>query len=118
MSEIDQSALDKVRALQRPGTPDLLGRIIGVFVDQTPAGVEAIINACASDDLETVRTSAHAIKSSAAYVGATQFSNRMAEIESAARETNLVLSKELVVGLNDHADRVIDELVSLQDKAA
>jgi len=118
MSEIDQSVLDTVRALQRPGKPDLLGRIIDVFVGQTPEGVEAIIKACASGDLETVRTSAHSIKSSAAYVGATQFSTRMANIESAARDDNVPMCCELVENLEDHARQVIDELLELQDKAA
>jgi len=118
MSEIDQSALDTVRALQRPGAPDLLGRIIGVFVDQTPGGVAAINEACTAGDLEVVRTSAHALKSSAAYVGASQFSTRMANIESAAREENLTLCCELADGMEAHAQQVIDELQSLQDKAA
>jgi len=118
MSEIDHSALDTVRALQRPGSPDLLGRIIGVFVDQTPSGVEAIIEACESGDLDIVRTSAHAIKSSAAYVGAAQFSTRMANIETAAREQRLADCQQLVAGLTEHSQSVIDELLTLQDKAA
>lgn len=118
MSEIDQSALNTLRALQRPGTPDLLGRIIGVFVSQTPEGVDAICTACTAGDLETVRTSAHAIKSSAAYVGATQFSARMANIESAARDYNLSMCVELSDGLKDHVELVINELLSMQDKAA
>jgi len=98
MSEIDQSALDSVRALQRPGAPDLLGRIIGVYVVQTPETVNTICEACTSGELEAVRTSAHALKSSAAYVGATQFSTRMAKLESAAREENLAMCRELVAG--------------------
>lgn len=118
MTEIDQTALDTVRALQRRGAPDLLSRIIVVFVDQTPKSVEAIIEACAAGDLETVRTSAHSIKSSAAYVGATQFSTRLANLESAAREDNLASCQELVVDLKNHAQQVFDELLSLQAKAA
>jgi len=118
MSEIDQSALDSVRALQRPGTPDLLGRIIGVFVGQTPESVNTICEACTSGELDAVRTAAHALKSSAAYVGATQFSTRMAKIESAAREDDLATCRELVDGLQEHSQQVLDELQALQDKAA
>lgn len=118
MSEIDQSALDSVRALQRPGTPDLLGRIIGVFVSQTPETVNTICEACTTGDLEALRTSAHALKSSAAYVGATQFSTRMANIESAAREENLAKCCELVDGLQEQSQQVIDELQALQEDAA
>jgi len=118
MNEIDQSALDVIRALQRPGAADLLGRVIGVFVGQTPEAVEKICKACATGDLETVRASAHAVKSSAAYLGAAQFSSRMAKIESAAAEDNLTVCRELTVGLEDHSQQVLDELQLLQDKAA
>jgi len=71
-----------------------------------------------SGDLEMIRTSAHAIKSSAAYVGATQFSTRMADIERAAREEQLSVCQELADGLEVHSQSVIDELQGLQDKAA
>ena len=118
MSEIDQTALDTISALQRPGAPSLLGRIIGVFVEQTPEAIQAIKKACIANDLETVRTSAHAIKSSAAYVGAVQFSQRMANIESAARNEDLDTCRELTNGMEEHADQVISELMALQDKAA
>ena len=120
MSEIEQSALDNVRALQRPGSPDLLGRIIDIFVTQTPEGVHAIVTALAANDLDTVRNTAHSLKSSAAYVGASQFSTRMADLERAAREEHLSACQDLVQGLEEHAQRVIDELQSLssQEKAA
>ncbi len=120
MSEIDQSALDNVRALQRPGSPDLLSRIIGIFVAQTPEGVHAIITALAANDLDTVRNTAHSIKSSAAYVGAARLSSRMADLERAAREEHVDICREIVEGLEAHSQSVIDELQSLssQDKAA
>jgi len=113
-----QSEINTMQAQFAACTGNLLGRIIGVFVEQTPKGVEAICTACSSGDLETVRTSAHAIKSSAAYVGAAQFSTRMANIEGAARDNDLPKCQELIDGLNDHSQLVIDELLALQDKAA
>lgn len=118
MSEIDTTALDTVRALQRPGSPDLLGRIIGVFADTTPDGVKAIVEAAAAGDLETIRTAAHSIKSSAAYVGATRFSTRMADIERAARDEDLPTCRNLTVDIEAHFHVVLDELLALKDKAA
>ncbi len=118
MSELEQSALDAVRALQRPGSPDLLGRVLAIFIDDTPKAVETICEACESGDLDTVCFASHALKSSSVYVGAIQFSTRMANIESAAREDNLMMCRELVVGLKDHTQRVLDEILALQDRAA
>ena len=118
MSQIDQSALDNIRALQRPGSPDLLGRIVGIFVTQTPDGIKAILDGVASGDLESVRTSAHSIKSSAAYVGAIKFSSTMADVERAAREENLALCQELTEDLDNQAAAVIAELNVVLDQAA
>lgn len=118
MSHIDQSALENIRALQRPGSPDLLGRIISIFLTQTPELVKGILGAADSGELETIRTNAHSLKSSAAYVGAVEYSTKMGEIERAAREENLALCKELVVGLDEHTSQVIGELSLLQDQAA
>jgi len=118
MSQIDQSALDTLRALQRPGSPDLLGRIIDLFVTQAPESVKAILDGIESADLEIIRTSAHSIKSSAAYVGAVELSAKMANIERAAREEQLSACQDLSIGLEEHTAQVIEELMNLQDKAA
>ncbi len=118
MSEIDHKALDNVRALQRPGTPDLLGRIVDLFVIQTPKDVAAISASVESEDFESVRIAAHSIKSSAAYVGAQQFSERLAKLEIAARENDLAQCQQLVDAIDQHAEAVIDELLTVQDKVA
>lgn len=118
MNELDQTALDNIRALQRPGKPDLLGRIIDLFVTETPKHVQQIQQAVAAGDLDTVRTTAHSVKSSAAYLGATAFSNRMAELERAAREEHLAICQQSSEGLDTDCQSVIDALQQLQDKAA
>lgn len=118
MGQIDQSALDTIRALQRPGSPDLLGRIIALFQTQTPDIVSTLMSAMETGDLEAVRVSAHSLKSSAAYIGANDYSQRMSNLEHAAREQHLDLCKELTTDLNDHTDAIISELDSLQDRAA
>lgn len=118
MSQIDHAALENIRALQRPGSPDILGRIITIFVTQTPDLVQGIMGAVESGDLETIRNNAHSLKSSAAYVGAVEYSSKMAEIERAAREEHLDLCKQITIGLNEHTAEVIVELNSLQGKAA
>jgi len=118
MSELDQTALDNIRALQRPGTPDLLGRIVDIFLKETPSAVNQIQEAVAAGDLETVRTTAHSIKSSAAYLGATNFSAQMAELERAAREQHLPICQQMSQGLEHDCQRVIDALHQLQDQAA
>ena len=61
---IDQSALDSIRALQQPGAPDLLARIIKAYVDSADSLVAAMRESLASGDLEVLTRSAHTLKSS------------------------------------------------------
>lgn len=120
MSQIDQTALDNIRALQQPEAPDLVERIVGMFVTQAPVSIKTILDSVESGDLETIRLTAHSLKSSAAYVGATSLSKRLADLETVAREGQLDLCQELCFEINDHALQVIDELDPYlnQDKAA
>jgi len=117
MSQIDQTALNNIRALQRPEAPDLVERIVGLFVTQTPASVKTILDAVESGDLETIRITAHGVKSSATYVGATSLSKRFADLEIVAREGQLDLCQELCIDINDHTLQVIDELSPYLDQS-
>lgn len=118
MSQINQAALDNIRALQRPGSPDLLGRIITLFLNQTPDVVKTLLMAIESGDLDAARTNAHSLKSSAAYVGAVAYSEKLAEIERAAKEEHLVLCNELTIDLDKDTSEVMNELMVLQEQAA
>lgn len=118
MSVLDQKALDNIRALQRPGTPDLLARIIDIFLNETPDGIATIHRAMTAGDLDTVRTKAHSIKSSAAYLGATTFSSQMAELERAGRENDVQTCTTICKDIDTAYNDVQNSLIGLQDKAA
>ena len=118
MSVLDQKALDNIRALQRPGTPDLLARIVDIFLNDTPDGIATIHRAMTAGDLDTVRTKAHSIKSSAAYLGATAFSSQMSQLERAARENDLQACAAICKDIDPAYNDVQNSLGGLQDKAA
>lgn len=118
MSQIDQDALDNVRALQRPGSPNILARIIAIYVDQAPESVEAILQAVAEQDFETIRTTAHSLKSSSTYVGANDFAARMANIEKAARDERIAICEQLSDGITEQCHKVVSELLYMKDRAA
>ena len=115
---IERRALDAIRALQRPGKPDLLGRVVGLFESEAPASVASLQEALASADLTTVRDTAHALKSSSAYVGAMTLSGRCRELEQAAREGNLPGCVALADALEDDLDAALAALRELFDRAA
>ena len=70
---INIRALEAIEALQRPGKPNLLDMVVGLFETDAPKNIDSLLNALEVSDLELVRTSAHTLKSSSAEIGATRF---------------------------------------------
>ena len=85
---IDENALKAIAALQRPGKPDLLTRIVGLFKSESPKTIASMLEGIDSADMEAVRVAAHTLKSSSAYVGAVELSERCKELERAAHDQN------------------------------
>ena len=83
---IDENALLAIEALQRPGKPDLLGRIVDLFKTESPKTLASMVEGIDSMDMEAVRVAAHTLKSSSAYVGALDLSERGKELERAAHD--------------------------------
>jgi len=81
---IDEDALNAIVALQRPGKPDLLTRIVTLFKTESPKSIESMQVGLDTVDMEAVRVAAHTLKSSSAYVGALELSAQCKELEKAA----------------------------------
>ncbi|HWQ95507.1 MAG TPA: response regulator [Gammaproteobacteria bacterium] len=86
---MDDKALDKIRALQMEGEPDLLSEIIASYLGDAPVQLEAIHRAVATGDAEGLRRSAHSMKSSSANLGATVLSSLCKELEEMGRSGDL-----------------------------
>ncbi len=98
---IDENTLKAIVALQRPGKPDLLSKIVGLFMTESPKTLADLLGGIDTMDMEAVRVAAHTLKSSSAYVGATDFSNRCKELEHAAHEQNFPACIALGEGVDD-----------------
>lgn len=85
-SPIDSTVLERIRALQQTGQPDLLTRVIDLFLDDIPPILDEIKTSVAQDDLARTRAAAHRIKSSAANLGASGFSEQCRQLEQLARD--------------------------------
>jgi PAS domain S-box-containing protein len=86
---MDDKALDKIRALQMEGEPDLLSEIIASYLGDAPVQLEAIHRAVAAGDAEGLHRSAHSMKSSSANLGATVLSSLCKELEEMGRSGDL-----------------------------
>jgi len=115
---IDTHAIKAIVLLQRPGKPDLLERIVELFKSETPKAIAAMQAGLDESDLLSVRNAAHTLKSSSAYVGARQLSERCRDLESAAREDNFPACFALCDGIEDLFDASCADLQQVMAKAA
>jgi CheY-like chemotaxis protein/HPt (histidine-containing phosphotransfer) domain-containing protein len=82
---LDPRALDQIRALERPGAPSMLGKVIQVYLTTTPQLLTAMRAGMAERNGEAVRQAAHSLKSASANLGATQLAEMCRAIEGQAR---------------------------------
>ncbi len=79
---VDSRAIEKIRSLQRPGQPDVLARIIGAYLKDSPATVSAVREAAERGDFQALFEAAHRLKSSSAFLGANGLVTFCARLES------------------------------------
>lgn len=115
---INVRALEAIEALQRPGKPDLLGMVVALFETDAPKNIESLLTGLEDGDLELIRTSAHTLKSSSAYLGAAHLSELCRDIEHAARNGDESACKSLAAGLSTLFDDSLAELNLRRQKAA
>ncbi len=118
MTDIDINAIEAITSLQRPGKPNLLAKIIALFEQNSPALIEAIEAGVANQDLESIQTASHTLKSSAAYLGATELEDKCKKLEKFARENNFEGCQSTAEGLSECYQGSIDALQPYFDKAA
>jgi signal transduction histidine kinase/CheY-like chemotaxis protein/HPt (histidine-containing phosphotransfer) domain-containing protein len=83
---LDRDVLNQIRALQKPGRPDLLARLIDTFLSAVPGEIDALAEAVSRGDAGSAARIAHTYKSSSANLGAPALSGAFAEIERRARQ--------------------------------
>jgi two-component system, sensor histidine kinase and response regulator len=99
-SVIDMAVIHGLRALDRKGGPSRLGRAVSRFAQIAPTLASTIHEKCAQGDTEALWRAAHSLRSSAGALGATQLSQRCAEIEARARNSDLDETRLLVEALD------------------
>jgi two-component system sensor histidine kinase/response regulator len=84
---LDPRALERIRAIQRTGRPNLLHRVLELYLERSPAQIQAITDA-ASDATRLARA-AHDLKGGCGNLGLVQMVDLLARIEHTARQDRL-----------------------------
>jgi two-component system sensor histidine kinase/response regulator len=103
---LDARVLAGLREYQRPGEPDFLTHLIGIFLDDLSLRLASIRNAQTRGDLETLRSAAHALKGASGELGARRLHALCAQLEVTARSGILAATEPLVREVEDEAVRV------------
>lgn len=96
-SVIDWSVLDSLKALQRPGKPDLRKQLMSVYLDSAPALMNNIQAAVRAADGQALGFAAHALKSSSVSIGAQALGKTCSELELLGKANSLERAAELVL---------------------
>jgi signal transduction histidine kinase/CheY-like chemotaxis protein/HPt (histidine-containing phosphotransfer) domain-containing protein len=86
---LDSSALDRIRAIQRPDRPDLVKRVLQMWLDTAPAKLLAITEAAQASDAHRLARAAHDLKGGSGNVGLVQIADQLARIEQLAKQDRL-----------------------------
>ncbi len=86
---LDEKALDQIRALQQSGQPDLLTKIVKIYLQDAEELITAITDAIRENDAQRLRNSAHTLKSSSANIGAISVSQIAKRLEDYGRNDDL-----------------------------
>jgi CheY-like chemotaxis protein len=86
---IDRSVLDRIRAIQRPDRPDLVSRVLQLYLERSPAQLEALADAATAADKVRLVRAAHDLKGGSGNLGLVQLVALLARIEQLARNDRL-----------------------------
>jgi HPt (histidine-containing phosphotransfer) domain-containing protein len=88
-SPLNEQALKQIRSLRKPGGPDLLKRIVDLYLSNSRTLIGTLRDAVIRNDAAAVLQAAHSLKSSSTNVGATGLGELCAKLEASALAGNL-----------------------------
>lgn len=110
---IDRKIIGDLRELQINGAEGLLGKIVTLFLNETPQQLKGLRQAIQEQDTEKVRSIAHSLKSSSATIGAMFLSSLLKELEENARSGSLEGTSDLLGRVEKEFQKTIPPLSEL-----
>jgi len=93
---LEQDTLKRIRALQRPGKPDVLGKIINLYLENSPGLIKTVLKSVEQGDGAALCEAAHSLKSSSANLGAVSMAAVCKKLEEMGREGRTDAAKALI----------------------
>jgi CheY-like chemotaxis protein/HPt (histidine-containing phosphotransfer) domain-containing protein len=103
---LDPAALQRLRELHQVGQPDVAGRVMQMYLDETPRLLLALREGIAQGDPARLQRIAHSLKSSSAAVGALDLSRYCKDMELLGRTEALDQAQRLLALIEEAYDQV------------
>ena len=103
---LDRRVLRQLSDLQSQEDPDLLARVLSLYLNESPKEMAALAQAVAVAAAVAIRRPAHSLKSSSANIGASAMSQLCADLEAAVRSGKIEGAPALYDKLKAEHDRV------------
>lgn len=107
---LDGRMLSHIRSMERSGSPDLLARMVQLYISNSTALMESLRARVLARDMRGIHQAAHGLKSSSANLGATRFSEICAKIEQFADSEEQELAAKAFAELTLEHERVLRAL--------
>ncbi len=103
---LDRQVLDQLSDLQSKEDPELLTRVLTMYVVESPKAMAKLKQAVADGDAPEITRTAHSLKSTSANVGATTMSKLCADLQAAGKSADLDAVRALFATAEPEYDRV------------
>lgn len=116
MEVIDQSVVDELLSLCEDGDPELLLDLIGMFLEDGPAKVSAVVEGLEEQDFDKMERASHSLKGSAGNLGAVALQETCEQIQNASRSHELSAVSGLSTQLRAQFDQAVAALEGLRQQ--
>jgi two-component system, sensor histidine kinase and response regulator len=100
---IDRKVLDELSKVRTNGKPELLARVINLYLTESPKLMQKLKQAAGAANASDIAASAHSLKSSSANVGAKALSRYCADLEASARRADTDEARKILTKVeNEH----------------
>ena len=86
---LDRAVLESFRQLNQDGEPDVLVEVLGLFLEDAPARLDAMTAAVAAGDGPALQRAAHGLKGAAGTIGARSLQAACRELEEMGKHNRL-----------------------------
>lgn len=116
-SAIQADAIATIRGMQRDGQPDLLTKLVNLYLDSSAEDVRQLRQALSEQDSSQIKNAAHSLKSSSVNLGARNLAALCETLEKMARAGELNGANDHVTNISSEHVRVVDALRQEVDRS-